>query len=148
METKTFEQIYADMVNYIISHQDRLTDFNDGSAAASLVESVAREIAELYVRTRVGYSSYLRALPSSPFGFEAKTGAKAAASVRFRRGRPFSHASPIAEGCVVAAGSLLFSTVSPAVILAGQTESDEVVRRTAYPVYQNQALPQKRQLLR
>ena len=40
METKTYEDIYRDMQNYIITHQDRLTDFNDGSVLASQVEAM------------------------------------------------------------------------------------------------------------
>ena len=74
MEIKTFDEIYSDIMNFIISHQDKLTDFNDGSVLASQCEALGRELAELYIRTRVGFSTYLRSLPSSVFGFNMKTG--------------------------------------------------------------------------
>jgi len=126
MEIKTFDEIYSDMLNYIISHQDKLTDFNDGGVIASQTEAWSRELAELYIRTRVGFSTFLRSLPSSVFGFNMKTGARASATVKFRRGRPFSYDSPIAENTIVAAGSLIFTTVSPGVVLSGETMSSEI----------------------
>lgn len=126
MEIKTFDEIYSDITDYIISRQDKLTDFNDGSVLSSQVEAWARELAELYIRTRVGFSTFLRALPSSVFGFDMKTGTKASAVVKFKRGRPFSYDSPIAENSIVAAGSLIFTTVSPGVILSGGTLSNEI----------------------
>jgi len=126
MEIKTFDEIYSDMRNYVISHQDKLTDFNDGSVLASQLEACGRELAELYIRTRVGFSTYLRSIPSSVFGFEGKAGTKASAVVKFRRGRPFSYDSPIPENAMVAAGSLIYTAVSPGVVLSGETLSNEV----------------------
>jgi uncharacterized phage protein gp47/JayE len=126
MEIKTFDEIYSDMLNYIISHQDKLTDFNDGGVLSSQTEAWARELAELYIRTRVGFSTFLRAVPSSVFGFDIKNGTKASAVVKFKRGRPFSYDSPIPENAIVAAGSLIFTSVTPGVILSGEILSNEV----------------------
>jgi hypothetical protein len=126
MEIKTFDEIYGDMKNFIISHQDKLTDFNDGGVLSSQCEAWARELAELYIRTRVGFSTFLRSLPSSPFGFEMKNGIKASAVVRFKRGRPFSYDTPIPENVIVSAGSLKFTTVSSGLVLSGETVSSEV----------------------
>jgi uncharacterized phage protein gp47/JayE len=126
MEIKTYDEIYSDMLNYIISHQDKLTDFNDGGVISSQTEAGARELAELYIRTRVGFSTYLRALPSSVFGFEMKLGTRASAVVKFKRGKPFSYDSPIPENTIVAAGSLIFTTVSPGVVLSGEKFSNEI----------------------
>jgi len=69
LEIKTFDQIYNDMKNYIIANQDKLTDFNDGGVLVSQVEATARQMAMLYVDCRVGFSSFLRPLPYSVFGF-------------------------------------------------------------------------------
>jgi uncharacterized phage protein gp47/JayE len=126
MEIRTFDEIYNGMKNYIISHQDKLTDFNYGAVLSSQIEAWARELAELYIRTMVGFSTFLRALPSSVFGFEMKNGTKASAIVRFKRGRPFSYDTPILENCIVAAGSLIFTTVSPGMVLSGEVVSNEV----------------------
>jgi uncharacterized phage protein gp47/JayE len=126
MEIKTFDEIYSDMTNYIISHQDKLTDFNEGSVLSSQTEAGAREVAELYIRTRVGFSTYLRALPSSVFGFDIKTGTKASAVVKFRRGKVYSYESPIPENAIVAAGGLIYTTVSSGAILSRELFSNEI----------------------
>ena len=126
MEIKTFDEIYSDVTNYQISHQDKVTDFNKGGVAASQNESFCREIGELYRRTRVGFTTFLRGLPSSVFGFSMKMGAKASTTVKFKRGKPFSYDSPIPENTIVAAGGLIFTTVSPGVVLSGATVSNEI----------------------
>ena len=123
MEVKSFNRIYGDMVNYIIANQDRLTDFNDGSVLASQIEATAREIAMLYVACRVGFSTHLRSLPYSVFGFRMKEGVRASTRVVLSRSRPFAHETPIPAGTVVAAGSLSFATTEAAVVPAGGTDS-------------------------
>jgi hypothetical protein len=126
MEIRTFRQIYEGMKMYIIAHQKRLTDFNDGGVVSSLCEAVSRAINELYIRCRVGFSSYLRSLPYSIFGFEIKLGTKASATVRFLRSRAFSYDSPIPENSIVAAGNLMFITTSPGVVPSGEKSSSEI----------------------
>jgi len=126
VEVKSFGQIYGDMRNYIMAHQDRLTDFNDGSVLASQVEATARELASLYVACRVGFSTHLRSLPYSVFGFEAKEGVRASTRVVLSRSRPFSHETPIPAGTVVAAGNLNFVTSETAAVPAGETDSPPV----------------------
>ena len=126
MEIKTYDEIYHDVTNYIISHQDKATDFNDGGVLASQVEAFSRELAELYRRTRVGYSTFLRGIPSSVFGFPMKLGERASSIVKFKRGRPFSYDSPIPENSVVAAGNLVYTTVSSGIVASGETLSNEI----------------------
>jgi len=123
MEIKTYSKIYRDMQNYIISHQDRITDFNDGGVLSSQCEATAREIGELYRRCRVGFSSYLRSLPYSVFDFRMKAGEKASTHVIFSRSRPFSYDTTIPVGTILASGSLIFLTTEEGTVLSGEIDS-------------------------
>jgi uncharacterized phage protein gp47/JayE len=126
MEVKTYDQIYTAMRNYIAAHQDKLTDFNDGSVLDSQIEATARELAILYIRTRVGFSSYLRDLPYSVFGFKQKLGLKASVKITFSRAKPYSNDTSIPAGTIVAAGALRFLTTETGTVAAGETGSNEI----------------------
>jgi uncharacterized phage protein gp47/JayE len=126
MQIKSFEEIQTSMRNYIISHQDKVTDFNDGSVLESQIEATARELALLYVRCRVGFSSYLRALPYSVFNFPKKEGLKASVNIVFSRAKPYSYETPIPIGSVVAAGGLKFITTEAGSVPPGVKDSGEI----------------------
>jgi hypothetical protein len=126
MDIKSFDDIYEDIRNYIISHQDKLTDFNDGGVLSSQTEAFSRELAELYIRCRVGFSSFLRGLPYSVFGFERKMGQKASATVIFRRSKVMSYESTVPEGTIVSANGLRFVTTDMGKVLSGNMESNEI----------------------
>jgi len=123
VEVKPYGRIYADMLNHIIANQDRITDFNDGSVISSQVEATAREIAMAYVACRVGFSTHLRSLPYSIFGFGMKDGLRASAKVVFSRSRPQPHETQIPAGTLVAAGSLQFATTEAGAVPSGETDS-------------------------
>ncbi|MDR1904039.1 MAG: baseplate J/gp47 family protein [Treponema sp.] len=123
MQTKSFDEIAEAMRNYVISHQDKLTDFNDGAVLESQIEATARELALLYVRCRVGFSSYLRALPYSVFNFQKKEGLKASVNLVFSRAKPFSYETPIPIGSAVAAGGLKFLTAELGTVPSGAKDS-------------------------
>jgi hypothetical protein len=126
VEVKSFDQIYGDMKQYIIAHQDRLTDFNDGDVLTSQVEAMAREIAMLYVRCRVGFSSFLRSLPYSVFGFRVKDGVKASTRVILSRSKPVSYETPVPAGTIVSGGGLKFLTTEAGAVLSGEKESEPI----------------------
>jgi hypothetical protein len=126
MDIKSFDEIYNDIRNYIISHQDKLTDFNDGGVLSSQTEAFSREMEELYIRCRVGFSSFLRGLPYSIFGFDRKEGQRAATTVIFSRPRAMSYESSIPEGTIVSASGLKFITTDSGRILSGNIESLEI----------------------
>jgi uncharacterized phage protein gp47/JayE len=126
MQVKSFEEIQESMRNYIISHQDKVTDFNDGAVLESQIEATARELALLYVRCRVGFSSFLRALPYSVFGFKKKEGLKASVKLTFSRSKSYSYATTIPIGSTVAAGGLKFLTTELGTIPSGAMNSGEI----------------------
>jgi hypothetical protein len=123
MEVKSYDEIYNDMKNWIIAHQDKLTDFNDGGVLTSQIEATARELSLAYISCRVGFSSWLRALPYSVFGFEPKNGEKAAVDVVFSRVKPCSFDTNIQKGSIVSAGGLNFLTTETGTILSGAVNS-------------------------
>jgi uncharacterized phage protein gp47/JayE len=126
MDIKSYDDIYHNIRNYVISHQDELTDFNDGGVLTSQIEAYSREMAELYIRCRVGFSSFLRGLPYSVFGFEQKSGQKASTTLKFHRSKPMSYESPIPEGTIVAASGLKFVTSDSGRVMEGEIESNEI----------------------
>jgi hypothetical protein len=115
------------MRNYIIAHQDKLTDFNDGGVLLSQIEATAREIAMLYVRGRIGFSSFLRSLPYSVFDFRMKEGVKASTQVVLSRSKPFSYDTPLPAGTIIAAGNLNFITSEESAVLSGETDSEPIL---------------------
>jgi uncharacterized phage protein gp47/JayE len=123
MEVKTFDQIQYEMRNFIIAHQDKLTDFNDGAVLESYIEATARQLALLYIRCRVGFSSYLRALPYSIFNFQKKEGLKASVALVFSRPKVFSYETAIPVGTIVSAGGLKFLTSAPGAVPSGAMAS-------------------------
>jgi len=123
MEIKTFNEIYKDMRNYIIANQNKLTDFNDGSVLMSQVEAIAREISMLYISCRIGFSSFLRGLPYSVFGFPQKEGTKASVDVVFSRSKPYSYNTPIPVGTIAKAGNLKYITTATGAVLSGAIDT-------------------------
>jgi hypothetical protein len=91
-----------------------------------MAEAFTREIESLYIRCRVGFSTFMRSLPYSVFGFDTKKGAKAAASVKFSRSKPFANDTEIPANTIVSAGALRFITSSSGLILSGEIESNEI----------------------
>jgi uncharacterized phage protein gp47/JayE len=126
MEIKTFDELRDAMRNYIAAHQDRLTDFNDGSAIESQIEATAREMAMLYIRARVGFASRLRGLPYSVFGFKPKDGLKASVKVSFNRAKAYSGDTAIPVGTIVSSGSFRFLTTEAGTVNSGETASGEI----------------------
>jgi hypothetical protein len=127
MEVKPFNEIYNDMKNYMIAHQDKLTDFNDGGVLSSQLEAMSREMHELYIRCRVGFSSFLRSLPYSVFNFTLKDGVKASTRVVLSRSKPFSYETPIPAGTIIAAGGLHFLTSEAGEVLSGDINSAPIL---------------------
>jgi hypothetical protein len=114
------------MRDYIIAHQDKLTDLNDGGILTSQVEAFSRELAMLYVSCRVGFSSFLRELPYSVFGFTRKNGERASTQVVFSRAAPLSSSTSIPAGIVVSGGGFDFVTTGSGKIDADETNSQPI----------------------
>ncbi|GMO65629.1 MAG: hypothetical protein Ta2A_13690 [Treponemataceae bacterium] len=126
MEIKKFEEIYSSIKNYTIAHQTKLTDFTVGSIVMSIAEAVARVIESLYLNAKQGFSSFMRGLPYSVFGYKALPGNRASGRVVFSLVESATYDTIIPNGIALSAGSLTFITTDRVVIPAGESSSAPV----------------------
>jgi uncharacterized phage protein gp47/JayE len=127
MDIKRFDQIYEDMRNWMLAHQDKVTDFNDGSVIASFMEAVGREVAMAYIKARSGYDTFLKYLPFSIFEFEQKAGVKAVGQVIFSRSKAYTTVVTIDVGTLISTNSgIQFVTTAVATIASGGLASNAV----------------------
>lgn len=125
-QIKRYEELMESMIANMVSKQDKITDFNEGSVIHSLLDTNARIAERLYVAIRQGYTELLGILPYSPFRFTRKTGTQASGTVTFFRKNILTVQTVIPKGTVVCSGGLKFTTTEAGIILPGKTESDEV----------------------
>jgi hypothetical protein len=130
--SKTYTEIYESMRNYVITHQDTLTDFNEGSAVRSLLEAPAREIASLYNKCIANLELYARQMAYAQFGFEQKSGIAASGSLVFSRNAISALSVTIPSGVSVStADGIEFITLSEGLIPPGSSDSNAVVASCA-----------------
>ena len=101
MNVRDYATLISRMKNYLITGQNKATDFNEGSMIMTICESVARVVEQGYVDTRNGYMNNLRAIAYSVFDFEKKAGAKASVNVMFSREKAASNSVVILSGTKV-----------------------------------------------
>jgi uncharacterized phage protein gp47/JayE len=116
------------MRNYVVTHQDTLADFNEGSGIRSLLEAPAREIASLYNKCIANLELYARLMAYAQFGFERKLGIAASGSVIFSRNAISALSITIPAGVSVSTSDgIEFITLSEGVIPPGSSDSNAVV---------------------
>jgi uncharacterized phage protein gp47/JayE len=81
-QIKDFRSISASMVNWMKATQQKLTDFNQGSVARTLVEAPAAEIDELYQQMFIGLKEAIPVSVYNSFGFDAITELPATGLIR------------------------------------------------------------------
>ena len=123
MQVKSFTELYKQMSDYVITHQEDVTDFNEGSLISAFIEAVAIELTALYVRCNVGFTTYLKNVPMSLFDFKKKEGTRAVGFVVFSRAKPVTFDTGIASGTLVKSGEFEFSTSQEGIIPAGLLHS-------------------------
>ena len=110
----------------MIARQDKVTDFNEGSVAHTILDTAARLAERAYIAIRQGYNEMLKVMPYSIFGMEKKAGVKASGTVVFSREKALNAASAIPKGTKVSGNGLVFETTETGTIQAGETESAPV----------------------
>jgi len=124
MYQKSYREIFESMRNYIISHQNKVTDFNDGSVVLSFIEAPSRELSALYIKTISNIELYAKDMAYAQFDFEKKDGLAASGSVRFSRKAASSIEVRIPIGAKIStADGLIFETTTEGKIAAGTTVS-------------------------
>lgn len=84
-QVKSFDQLVADMVSWIVSHAPQITDLSPGSVIRSFCEGTALSLEELYVSTYLGFRRYVEDIQETVFGFERKAGVQSTGEVTFSR---------------------------------------------------------------
>lgn len=130
MEVKNYEDILKDLINDFVANQNKITDFNNGGIAQSILSSVAREEEKKYVATKLGFIQTLRAIPYSIFDFKRKEGTFGTGTVIFSRANPKDFETVIPEGTEIAGGGKSFITVETGVIKANEKDSNEIIVRS------------------
>mgnify|MGYP000386240974 CR=1 FL=1 len=126
-EIKTYNAIMQDMQAWIIANQNKVTDFNEGGVLTSMLEAFARQLEQLYIRTKVNFEKYFLEMPYAVFGIQRKGGLKASGTVVFSRNSPSSNSVTIPSGTRIATSSgIMFVTTQEGQIPANQTVSNQV----------------------
>jgi uncharacterized phage protein gp47/JayE len=71
---KTYDQIMSAMKAYVVANQTTITDLNEGSVIASILEAVAREMASEYIAIITNIDTYQKKIAFAQFDFRKKTG--------------------------------------------------------------------------
>lgn len=127
-QLKDFTSIVASMINWMKSTQNKVTDFNEGSIARTLVEAPAAEIEELYRRMFDGLKEAIPVATYNSFDFNALPAKTTSGLVRVLIG---SQPSPV----VILAGTtftyqngpVTYASASDVTIPSGNTFADVLV---------------------
>lgn len=127
-QLKDFTSIVASMINWMKSTQNKVSDFNEGSIARTLVEAPAAEIEELYRRMFDGLKDAIPVATYNSFNFNALSAQTTSGLVRV-----FIGSQP--SDVVIAAGTtftyqnapVTYVSASDVTIPAGNTYADVLV---------------------
>lgn len=120
---KSFDEIVSDMIAYIVSNSESITDLSPGSVIRSFVEGSGLSIEEIYVGIYLGFRRYLGNIAGTVFDFERKTGTKATVNEVFSRNVANGEIPIPINTRVKTASGLRFLTTAEGSIPAGQTSS-------------------------
>jgi uncharacterized phage protein gp47/JayE len=127
-QIKDFASISASMINWMRSTQQKLTDFNIGSAARTMVEAPAAEIDELYQQMVIGLKEAIEVSVYNSFSFDEVTALPAIGYIRVFV-TAATTAALIPDGTVFTptAGGVKFTSNASVTIPAGATYADVLV---------------------
>jgi uncharacterized phage protein gp47/JayE len=124
MYQKSYREILESMRNYIIAHQDKITDFNEGSVILSIIEAIGRELVALYNKCISNVELYSKDMAYAQFDFTKKIGIAASGSVIFSRKASSVLSVNIPAGTIISTRSgLKFITTASGMIATGSKES-------------------------
>lgn len=132
-QIKNFPSIVAAMINQMRGTQDRVTDFNIGSIARTLVEAPAIEVDELYQQMFIGLREAIPVSIYNAFGFDLLPPVVASGRVEVTITSSPSD-TLISAGTVfkIENGKTDYESVNDVTITTGNTVADVLVRaRTA-----------------
>ena len=123
---RRYAEIMEAALANMIARQSKITDFNEGSIAHTILDTVARLVERNYIAIRQGYNEMLQVMPYSIFGMEKKAGVKASGTVVFSREKALNSVTTIPKGTKVSGNGLTFETTAAGTIAAGALSSGAV----------------------
>jgi uncharacterized phage protein gp47/JayE len=127
MYQKSYKEIFESMRNYMVTSQKKITDFNEGSIAASMLEAIGRELAALYSKTVSNVELYSKNLSFVQFDFERKKGIPASGLVQFSRKIAGASEARIPGGTEISTSDgIIFETASEGIIGPGENNSEPI----------------------
>jgi uncharacterized phage protein gp47/JayE len=131
-QIKDFTSIVASMTNWMKATQQKVTDFNVGSVARTLVEAPAIEIDELYQQMLIGLKEAIPVSVYNSFDFVAITQLPATGLVRVSVTSSTSPITiPAGTTFSLVTSGVTFTSNNDVVIAAGSTYADVLVTCSA-----------------
>jgi len=120
---KKYKDLLEDMITWVIANQDKITDFNEGSLARTLLEAMALAAEQIYIKGRIGFEDGLKEVPFYAFKFERDVAAYSAGTVVFSRAG-VSGTVDIPQGTLTSTtDGLQFQTTAAGQITHGNNDS-------------------------
>lgn len=128
-QVKDWISIAAGMINHMRASQNKITDFNVGSVARTLVEAPAVEMDELYQQMFIGLREAIPVSVYNSFGFDLLPTEAANGVVRFSClvASPANVLIPAGTAVRAPSGKYKYSTLIDVTLLAGNTHVDAMV---------------------
>lgn len=128
-QIKDFASVSAAMINWLKANTNKITDFNVGGVARTMLEATSIEIEELYLQYFIGLQEAIPVSVFNTFGFSAVPAESASGVVRFTSSAPATATISIPVGAIVRSplNGQSYATTAAGFILTGQTYVDVLV---------------------
>lgn len=127
---KPYLNILSELIDHARSSTDQLTDFNPGSVTRTWLECTALAADELWMGAMTAVESAIPEAVFKAFGFSAYPAVRALGTVTFSLSAPATVAVTIPAGTRIRelGGAVMYETVSPTLIAAGNSAAAAQVR--------------------
>ena len=126
-QIKTALQFFTAFKNYIISNNNTLTDWNQGSRVRTIAEAVALLAADINLEWFRSLDQQAQEAIYQTFGFGRKAGTKAQGYITFGRDEADPAQVSIASGIQIEYNGFIVITLATSTILANETLSGETL---------------------
>lgn len=124
MTILTQGQFYTQMRDYMIANQDKITDFNVGTALDTQFKAMSIQLNQALVKASGGFKSQFEQIPFQAFDYERKDALYSGGTVVFSRPTADLVDLTIPIGTIVGTSTgLLYTTQNEVTILSGNTDS-------------------------
>ena len=121
---KQFDEIIQNMIDWVVAHTSKISDFNEGSINRAILGAVATVVEEGYFDIMLGWKDSLRYALQTSLNFERVGGSSGGGNVIFSRATAASQTYSIPVGTTIATpDGIRFVTTVAGQISIGNTSS-------------------------